>query len=73
MLDGYLIIALIFYAINAYGYHEILKDNMYDVPIRTTIIVSLVYFFISLIWPVQLVYIAKLLYDGAKKNGEGNW
>jgi len=72
MLDGYLIIALIFYAINAYGYHEIIKDNIDDIPFRTTIIVSLVYFFISLMWPVQLFYIAKLLYDGAKKNGEGN-
>ena len=43
MLDGYLIIALIFYAINAYGYHEVLKDNMDDVPFGTTLIVSLVY------------------------------
>ena len=72
MLDGYLIIALIFYVINAYGYHEVLKDNMDDVPFGTTLIVSLVYLFVSLIWPVQLIYIAKLLYDGAKKNGEGN-
>jgi hypothetical protein len=72
MLDIYLLIALVFYMINAYGYHEIIKDNIDDMPLRTTIMASLIYFFISLIWPVQLFYIAKLLYDGAKKNGEGN-
>ena len=72
MLDVYLLIALIFYLINAYGYHEIIKDNIVDMPLRTTIMVALVYFFISLMWPAQLFYMAKLLYDGAKKNGEGN-
>ena len=72
MLDVYLLIALIFYLINAYGYHEIIKDNITDMPLRATIMAALVYFFISLMWPVQLFYIAKLLYDGAKKNGEGN-
>ena len=72
MLELYLIIAVVFYLINAYGYHEIIKDNIDDIPFRVTITASLIYFFISLIWPVQLFYIAKLLYDGAKKNGEGN-
>jgi hypothetical protein len=63
MINIYLYIAFSFFILNGVAYNISIFENNEDPPLSRVFRVAIIYGFMALAWPVELVYISKLIYE----------
>ena len=66
MINIYFYIAFVIFIINGIAYNISIINNDEDPPITKIFRIAFIYALMALVWPVELVYISKLLYEELK-------
>lgn len=66
MINLYLYIAFSFFILNGIAYNISIFENNEDPPLPRVLRVAIIYGFMALVWPVELAYISKLIYQEIK-------
>lgn len=71
MFEVYLLITLIIFIINGIAYNISLTYTNIEPTFGSIIRSAIIYLIMSLLWPIQIIYLAKLSYEEFK-NGKSN-
>lgn len=71
MINLYLYVAFAFFIVNGIAYNVSIFENNEDPSFTKVFRIAIIYGLMALVWPVELMYLSKLIYEEIK-NGQGN-